>query len=126
MGVRKRTKEPYIIAIDFDGCIATGAWPDIDNGELIEETVNRMFEQIERVPETVFVLWTCREGEYLRDAIEFCVAMELPIKHFNENHPSIFSWFTDPNCRKIFAHEYWDDRAVQVGNLTEFGWKGTK
>ena len=64
-----------------------------------------------------FVLWTCRAGADLEEAKWFCELHNLPIKYFNENHPLALSWFSargNGEPRKIFGHEYWDDRAVEV------------
>jgi len=109
------SKRVYIIAIDFDGCICKNGWPDASKGELISSTVNRMHEQLKKEPNTEFVLWTCRAGNDLESAKEFIVKHNLPIFIFNEPHPSVFPWMTGAEkCRKIFAHEYWDDRAVTV------------
>lgn len=105
--------KPYIIAIDFDGCICKGGWPDITKGVLIKSTAKRMQDQIQSNPQTVFVLWTCRAGEKLEDAKMFIRQHGLPINYFNEHHPSVFEWMDDAvDTRKIFANEYWDDRAV--------------
>lgn len=107
----------HIIAIDFDGCICDGGFYDISKGTLIQSTKDRMFEIIKNsILPVEFILWTCRIGVKLEEAKEFCKLHDLPkIKYFNEQHPTTFTWMEDAaNVRKIFAHEYWDDRAVKV------------
>jgi len=105
--------KPYIIAIDFDDTICKGGFPDIKNGKIIESTCHKMWQQIDKNPDTVFVLWTCRDDEVLKDAIGFIKENALPIFFFNENHPSTNEWLLGGKT-KIFAHEYWDDRAVKI------------
>jgi hypothetical protein len=108
--------KPYFVAIDFDGTICRGGFPNIEKGKLIESTVSKMIDKINQMPQTVFILWTCRNGKKLEDAKEFVKMHNLPIYLFNENHPSISESFKvqDLNSPKIFAHEYWDDRAVAI------------
>ncbi len=72
-----------------------------------------MFEQIEKNPNTVFILWTCRDADKLADAMWFIKQNRLPISFFNTNHPSTEDWLLGGKS-KIFAHEYWDDRAVKI------------
>jgi len=109
-------EQVYIIAIDFDGCICANGWPDIEKGVLIESTIDKIIKQRVKNINTDFILWTCRAGKKLSEAIEFCKKYQLPIYYFNEQHPSVYSWMQDArDTRKIFAHEYWDDRAVFVG-----------
>lgn len=115
----KLFKRPYLVAIDFDNCLCRNGWPHIERGELIESTYKRMMKQLEKRPETVFILWTCRINDELDDAKGFIHKHNLPIYYFNEHHPSTKSWFTGYGGMKIFANEYWDDRAVFVGEKEE-------
>ena len=104
---------PYIIAIDFDGTICADGWPYVSKGKLINSTYEKMLKQIELNPATSFVLWTCRDGDLLEEAVDWCLDNKLPIYYFNENHPSTKEWLVGGNS-KIFANEYWDDRAVKI------------
>lgn len=115
-------REPlHIIAIDFDGCIFAGGYPDITKGHVIHSTVVKMHEQMKANPDTEFVLWTCRGGHYLADAIKVVKDNNLPIKYFNEHHPAAHRWFgSDTKSPKIYAHEYWDDKAITVKEQTSF------
>jgi len=112
------SKKPYLIAIDFDGTLARNTWPDISKAELIKSVANMMQAQLIGKPNTVFILWTCRAGEKLEDAKKFIEKHRLPIYYFNEQHPSVFEWMQDAvNTRKVYANEYWDDRAVTMPSL---------
>ena len=96
-----------IIAVDFDGTLCKAAWPEI--GE-INQTV---FDAIKRRRATgdKVILWTCREGEHLRAALEWCSARGLTFDAVNANLPELIEKYGN-DCRKINADEYWDDKAI--------------
>lgn len=103
MGHRK------IIAVDFDGTLFEEAYPGV--GKPIWENINRAKE--EQVKGACLILWTCRYGQELEIAKRACAEVGLEFEAVNENAPWIIeAWGTD--SRKIFANEYWDDRAVKV------------
>ena len=106
-----------IIAVDFDGCLFTNEFPNI--GQPIEKNIAKLKEEQEHGARAI--LWTCRVGQKLLDAIEACCAQGIQFDAVNENLPEINEAF-GADCRKIFANEYWDDRAVLVdaGNTDEF------
>ena len=57
------------------------------------------------------ILWTCRCGEDLTAAVEWCRERGLEFDYINENVPeNVEKWGND--SRKIFAHEYIDDKAT--------------
>lgn len=114
-----RGDTPYVIAIDFDDCICTGGWPDIKKGKVIESTVDLMYEQMMLNPKTSFVLWTARDGRLLDDALWFVRKHNIPIEFCNEQHPELIP-ILDPltaSSRKIWAFEYWDDKAKRINSL---------
>ena len=57
-----------IIAVDFDGTLCRNKWPKIGepNGELIR------YLKEEKKQGARLILWTCREGKQLEEALEFC------------------------------------------------------
>ena len=61
------------------------------------------------------ILWTCREGELLENALEACARWGL---HFDAVNDSLPSWkkFYGNDTRKVGATEYWDDKAYRVQN----------
>ncbi len=114
-------REDFIIAIDFDDTLCRGGFPDISKGTLIIETVAKMDAAIRRREaegkNVTFILWTCREGQHLEDAKQFIQANNLPIYYFNEEAPCSVKWLAEnqfSNSRKIYAHEYWDDKAKPI------------
>ena len=104
--VKTKTK---IIAVDFDGCLVTDRFPDI--GEEIPETVGRLKEEQRNGARAI--LWTCRSSDQLAAAIQWCTERGLLFDAVNENPPDVIAAFGG-DTRKIYADEYWDDRAVRM------------
>ena len=103
-----------IIALDFDGTIVTNKYPEI--GEPIEKNIKRIKEEIENGAKVI--LWTNRVNEYLDAAVSFCNDQGIRLEAVNENLPEVIEEFGG-NPRKIFANEYWDDRAVHMSEEEE-------
>lgn len=95
-----------IIAVDFDGCLCENAWPDI--GEAKQDVIDALL--LRQKQGAKIILWTCRVGERLDDAVRWCAERGLSFDTINENLPSIIATFGN-DCRKVFADEYWDDKA---------------
>ena len=57
------------------------------------------------------ILWTCREGERLLKAVDWCWEHGLAFDAVNENLPEMIEWHGN-DCRKIFADVYIDDKSV--------------
>lgn len=99
--------EGCIIAVDFDNTIAITKYPEII--EPIDMTIFTLKQAKERG--ATIILWTCREGKELEDAVNWCKENNVPIDYVNENIPErIEKWGND--CRKIGADVYIDDRAI--------------
>lgn len=96
-----------IIAVDFDGTLVENKWPEI--GAPIEKNIAKV--KAEQEAGAKIILWTNRIGEPLEKALAFCEAQGIHLDAVNENLPEITKAF-GTDCRKIFANEYWDDRAV--------------
>ena len=97
------------IAIDFDGTLCENEYPDIG-----EPNWNVIYQAIqEQKYGSGLILWTCREGELLYNALEACAGLYFDA--INESLPEWKEHFgTSP--RKVGANEYWDDKAVPVKN----------
>lgn len=99
-----------VIAIDFDGVLFTEAYPAV--GMPIAQNINRA--KNEKANGAVLILWTCREGEKLDEALAACKAVGLEFDYVNENADELKAEF-GTNPRKIAAAEYWDDKNVCMG-----------
>ena len=102
-------KQSKIIAVDFDGTLVTNEYPNI--GAPIHETIAKL--KREQADGAKIILWTCREGVHVGEAINWCIKHDIRLDGVNENLPEIIEAFGG-DSRKIFAHEYWDDRAVAM------------
>jgi hypothetical protein len=101
------TERPTAIAVDFDGCLVTNRWPGI--GEPNLPLINRLIEL--QKSGCKLILWTCREGNLLNDAVEACAAGGLDFDTVNDNLPEWKKHYGN-NPRKISADYYMDDKAV--------------
>lgn len=97
------------IAIDFDGTLFKTRWPEIL--EPNREVIDRALEEQKKGAQ--LILWTCREGKLLKDALDACEREGLRFDAVNDS-PEDWKriWGTSP--RKVGATEYWDDRAVNT------------
>lgn len=96
----------YIIATDFDGTIVEDKYPEI--GAIDTETLEALLEA--KRFGTKLILWTCRNGKKLTDAVDFCKAHGLEFDAVNENVEEIKAVYGG-DTRKVFANEYWDDHS---------------
>lgn len=97
----------YIVAVDFDGTLCTNKYPNIGDPNIY--LINHLKEM--KKSGTKLILWTCRVGDELEQAIEWCLDQGLTFDAVNQNLPEIVESFGgDP--RKVFANEYIDDRNV--------------
>jgi ribonucleotide monophosphatase NagD (HAD superfamily) len=100
---------PFILAIDFDGTLFLGSYPNI---KVIEQTKAFKKQGAE------IILWTCREGFLLEEAVELCRKVGITFDAINDNCLSQKKWMEEMKSqgyelalRKIFANLYVDDRA---------------
>ena len=98
-----------VIAVDFDGCLCEDKWPDIGepNHHVINALVKRKSEGAK------IILWTCREGQHLQAAVRWCLNHGLIFDAINDNLEENKAAYGN-NCRKVWADEYWDDKAIPV------------
>ena len=108
-----------IIAVDFDGTIVEHKYPKIGKEiPFAVETLKRL--QAER---HTLILWTVREGELLKEAVEWCRERGLEFYAVNSNHPEAYYEGEDDNARlsprKLKADLFIDDR--NLGGLPDWG-----
>lgn len=98
-----------VYAVDFDGTLSMGEWPEV--GPANTELIGYLIERQRRGDK--LILWTCRAGEPLDRAVEFCRANGLIFDAVNDNLPETIKKYGS-NSRKITCDVYLDDRAVHV------------
>ena len=99
-----------IIAVDYDGTIVTedGYGKELFvNQKLIDELIKR------KKAGDKLILWTCREGTWLEEAVARCKELGVEFDSVNE---SIRSRETC-GLRKVIADIYIDDRAIMPGDF---------
>lgn len=97
-----------IFAVDFDGTLSIGAaWPEIGHAN------KELFDYLKRqqAAGSRIILYTCRSGEHLKAAVEFCKDHGLEFDTVNENLPELIEAYGG-DTRKINADYYIDDRAL--------------
>lgn len=94
-----------IIAVDFDGTLCEDMWPAI--GKANEDMIDYLKRR--QVDGDKLILWTCRDGQKLFDAIDWCESHGLSFDAINDNLQEMKEKFAGSNPRKIYADIYIDD-----------------
>jgi hypothetical protein len=103
------------IAVDFDGTIVTHEYPKI--GKPIPfaiETLLRLQQERHRI-----ILWTAREGDLLKDAVDYCLNKGLEFYAVNSNYPEEMALTDVFKPRKLTADLFIDDR--NLGGIPDWG-----
>lgn len=93
-----------IIALDYDGILC----PDNFAGEVLKQDImyDSIIENLVAKRDRFYlILWTCRTGDSLEEAIKNCSDRGLYFDRVNENYQTLFK--TSP---KVYADYYIDDR----------------
>ena len=111
---RKRLRE-LVIAVDFDGTLVSDDYPDIGepNTDLIESL------KALRKKDVMVILWTCRNGYDLKQAVEAMDLHGLEFDAINSNPRSLVESFNYSDPRKVGADIYIDDKACGVLEFLE-------
>lgn len=99
-------REYTIYAIDFDGTLCESAFSEIGSPNLA------LIEHLKRRKQgNKLILWTCRVGDRLQEAVEWCKKYGLEFDAVNENLPEMIEQWGGES-RKVFADVYIDDKSV--------------
>jgi len=96
-----------IIAVDFDGTLCFSKWPDC--GEPNLPLINYLKKS--KSNGNKLILWTCRIGDALAKAVDWCQSHGLEFDAVNDNLPEIIEYYGS-NSRKITCDWYIDDRNI--------------
>lgn len=102
-----------IYAVDFDGTLCTDEYPNI--GYPNTPLINRLIKK--KLQGDIIILWTCRCGEYLDKAIEWCKSYGLEFNYINENDKDHLAKYGGIESRKIYADYYIDDKVLYPSEL---------
>lgn len=100
-------RKKFILAIDFDGTIATASFPEV--GTLREgayEIINQLYKEGHKI-----IINTCRSGKYEGMAEDFLKENDIPYHFINTNLPELITEYGN-DCRKISADFYIDDKCL--------------
>ena len=100
-----------IICIDYDGTLCVDKYPDI--GEPNLKVIDWVKSQ--RRVGAKLILWTCREGLYLKRAVDWCAKMGIEFDAVNENIPELK--YSNSGQHKVIADIYLDDKALKVSDI---------
>lgn len=101
------TTLPKIVAVDFDGTLVEDKYP------LIGKPNKTMFDICKALKKfgVHLILWTCRDGTQLLDAVAFCEQNGLYFDAVNSNIPETIHMFNN-DTRKVYADLYIDDKSI--------------
>lgn len=103
-----------IIAIDFDGTIVEHRYPEIgDEIPFATQALKMLIAEQHQL-----ILWTVREGDLLKEAVEWCKEKGVEFYAINRDYPeedTAHQGFS----RKIKADVFIDDR--NLGGLPDWG-----
>lgn len=106
--------EGKTFAVDFDGTISLGKWPEVVPAN--ERLISYLLERKQYGDK--LILWTCRAGEALDAAIYFCAQYGLHFDAVNDNLPEVIERYGS-NSRKITCDYYIDDRSFTADDVLE-------
>ncbi len=100
-----------IIAVDFDNTIALDS--DIKKiGRPNKKLINKLI-QLKNQGQKL-ILWTCRNGKVLDEAVKWCSEQGLEFDAVNENLPQVSKTWGRNLSNKIYADLYVDDRNISI------------
>ncbi|MDD3138348.1 MAG: hypothetical protein PHX08_05175 [Lachnospiraceae bacterium] len=105
-------RDYQIIAVDFDGTLCFSNWPDLGEPNLTLINYLKNWKN----NGNKLILWTCRAGDALSKAVEWCQNHDLEFDAINDNLPEIVELYGN-NSRKISCDYYIDDRMMQFPTL---------
>ncbi len=94
-----------ILSVDFDGTLVSDKWPKI--GDPDESLIFAL--RLARANGHKIIFNTCRSGDHEKQAVAFIKKCGLEFDAVNENINTSYQGL--PDCRKIFADFYYDDRS---------------
>lgn len=110
-GTDRWIEKPDIIAVDYDGTIDFAGFPKV--GKIDRKALNTL-KHLQNKGVKI-ILWTCRAGKYLDDAVECCKQNGLVFDAVNENIKEVKkAGFESP---KVLADYYIDDRGLGMYDL---------
>lgn len=93
------------VAVDFDGTIVENQYPQIGRLQSgAKDTLQRLHNDGHKI-----IIWTCRSGDLLVEAVNFLLWHGIPFDQVNDNLRENIEQYGG-NSRKVCADIYIDDR----------------
>jgi hypothetical protein len=89
-------------------------YPDIGQIEPVNQSVID-YLKLQHSNHAIIILWTCRTGQPLQEAKDWCIANNIPVDFYNEN-PLVYKWW-GKTTGKILGDLYIDDKAVHIDSI---------
>ena len=103
------------IAVDFDGTIVEHEYPEIGREiPFATDTLRMLIEDRHQL-----ILWSCREGELLQQAIDWCHERGVDFYAVNRDFPEEDIERNQHFSRKLKVDLFIDDR--NIGGLPDWG-----
>lgn len=115
MAIEERSYQ--IIAVDFDGTLCVDCYPNIGTPNL---PLIFLLKQL-KAQDRRLILWTCRCGKYLEDAVDWCRKLGLEFDAVNKNVEEIIKKYGS-DSRKIYADVYIDDKSCFPWDSSVYEW----
>lgn len=100
-----------ILIFDYDGTIVKDSWPGVGKLRFLAKPILKWLYR-----RNILILNTCREGQKLKEAVDFLNTHGVYFDYYNENCESLIRQFGD--CRKISGDWTFDDKAGFLGWLS--------
>ena len=103
------------IAVDFDGTIVENRFPEIgEERPFAVDTLKMLIQDRHQL-----ILWSCREGQLLEDAVNWCRERGVEFYAVNRDYPEESTENNPHFSRKLKADLFIDDR--NIGGLPDWG-----
>lgn len=97
-----------IIAVDFDGTICTGTYPEIGSPmPYARDVINSLYDDGHYI-----IIWTCRTDENLLNAINWLLEAGFKFSRVNDHNPANLQEYGGRGGKKIYADCYIDDKNI--------------
>lgn len=104
-----------VIAVDFDGTVVEHRYPEIgEELPFATETLRMLIKDQHRL-----ILWTVREGDLLKEAVDWCHERGVDFYAINRDYPEEEEDKNNHFSRKLKADYFIDDRGI--GGLPDWG-----
>lgn len=110
--IQTEVSKSFSIAVDFDGTLCYSSWPHL--GEPNQKLID--FLKAWKHSGNKLILWTCREGDNLEQAVSWCRSYGLEFDAINDNLPENIERFGN-NSRKVSCDIYIDDKSCDPSTI---------